>query len=125
MTFYQKRLGGELNFQTVGESPMSDRMPARMKKCILTATLQNHRLVLTGTDLITEHGLIKGNNIALLLQCKDLPEIKRLYKELSARGMQIQPPQKNFWGMFVGTLRDKFGVNWVLQMSETRQLSRL
>jgi PhnB protein len=30
MTFYKECLGGELAFQTVGESPLSDQMPKQM-----------------------------------------------------------------------------------------------
>ena len=43
MNFYQRCLGGELAFQTVGESPLSDHMPAQMKDCILHSTLTRGR----------------------------------------------------------------------------------
>jgi Bacteriocin-protection, YdeI or OmpD-Associated len=35
MIFYKECLGEELVFQTVGESPLSDKMPPQMKDCIL------------------------------------------------------------------------------------------
>jgi PhnB protein len=37
MNFYKDCLGGELNLQTIAESPLADKMPAQMKECILHA----------------------------------------------------------------------------------------
>ena len=31
MTFYRECLGGELYFQTIGESPLSEKMPEQMR----------------------------------------------------------------------------------------------
>jgi Uncharacterized protein conserved in bacteria len=56
MTFYQICLGGDLSFQTVGESPLSAKMPGRMKDCILQATLTNGALVLMGSDMVAGQG---------------------------------------------------------------------
>jgi PhnB protein len=41
MMFYKECLGGELVFQTIGESPLSEKMPKKMKDCILHSTLTN------------------------------------------------------------------------------------
>jgi PhnB protein len=40
MTFYKECLGGKLVFQTVGEAPLSEKMPKKIKGCILHATLK-------------------------------------------------------------------------------------
>ena len=69
LLFYQQCLGGELSFQTVGDSPAAARMPDRMKDCILHGTLVSRKLVLMGTDLLGEEGLQKGNNIARMIKC--------------------------------------------------------
>ena len=75
MLFYQKCLGGDLIFQTIGESPLAEKMPAKMKKCILHFTLTNDKLVLMGSDIAGEKGLLKGNAVSLLLnsQTGNLP----------------------------------------------------
>ena len=44
MNFYKECLGGELIFQTIGESPLSERMPDRMKDCILHSTLKTAKI---------------------------------------------------------------------------------
>jgi PhnB protein len=115
MMFYQKCLGGELRFQTVDDTPVTTAMPARMKKCILSAILQNGSLLLAGTDLAEGAGSVKSNSISLLLHCSSEKEIKELYKKLSAYGQKIQPLMPNFDNILTGVITDKFGINWVLQ----------
>jgi len=36
MNFYKKCLGGELTFQTIGDSPLSEKMNSKMQNAILT-----------------------------------------------------------------------------------------
>ena len=50
MNFYKTCLGGELSLQTIGESPMAEKMPAKMKDCILHSTLANDAMVIMATD---------------------------------------------------------------------------
>src|SRR5690242_11585639 len=79
MTFYQECLGGKLTFQTIGESPLSGKMPKRMKDCILHATLVKGGLILMGSDMVPQEGLRKGNAVSLFLNCSSETEIKTFY----------------------------------------------
>lgn len=120
MTFYKECLGGELIFQTVGESPLSEMMPSKMKNCILHATLTKNDLVLTGSDMIPESGLIKGNAVSLLLDCDSEEEIKIFYKKLSSKGKADHPIEETFWGALLGGLTDKFGNHWLLNFKKNK-----
>lgn len=121
MIFYQDCLGGELVFQTVGESPLSDTMPAKMKNCILHSMLTKNSLVLMGTDIVDENGYKKGNTVSLMLDCDSEEEIETSYKKLSAGGTQTQPVALSFWGALFGGLTDKFGNHWLLHYQKTKQ----
>ena len=79
MLFYKECLGGELYFQTVGESPMAEQMPKAMKDCILHSTLSNGNVLLMATDMVSKNGIIKGNNLSLMVNCESELEIKNLY----------------------------------------------
>lgn len=114
MTFYKDCLGGELLFQTIGESPLSANMPKRMKKCILHATLSSGALVLMASDMVGEQGLIRGNSVSLALHCSSEEEIRHCYAKLSVGGKANHPLEKSFWGALFGTLTDKFGTHWLL-----------
>lgn len=118
MTFYQTSLGGVLSFQTIGESPNSEKMPKKMKESILHSTLTKGNLVLMATDMMTENGLIKGNSVSLSLQCNSEEEIKSCYSKLSEGGIQSHPLENNFWGALFGDLTDKFGQHWILNYNE-------
>jgi PhnB protein len=114
MTFYQECLGGELTFQTIGESPLSGKMPKKMKDCILHSTLSNGSLLLMGSDMVSERGLIKGNSVALTLRCNSEEEVRECYRKLAAGGQATYSLEGTFWGSLFGGLTDKFGNHWLL-----------
>jgi PhnB protein len=124
MAFYQQCLGGELVFQTIAESPLSERMPKRMKDLILHSTLTNGSLVLMGTDMAPETGLIKGNAVSLLLNSGNKKEIANWYKKLSEGGQATHPLQPNYWGALFGGLTDKFGNHWLLHYTKINLKSK-
>ncbi len=123
MQFYQECLGGELRFQTIGESPLSDRMPQKMKVCILHATLTRDQMVLMGSDMINDSGLIKGNAISMVLNCSDEDEIRRCYKSLASGGTADHPLEESFWGALFGDLTDQYGNHWLLSFEKNNTSS--
>ncbi|MCF8253564.1 MAG: VOC family protein [Bacteroidia bacterium] len=121
MTFYQECLGGELHFQTLGESPLSAKMPKKMKSCILHSSLSKGNIKLMGTDMVGERGLLKGNNISLSLSCSSEEEIKEIFTKLSLGGNKNQALEHTFWNTIFGNLTDKFGIHWLLQFDKNKK----
>jgi PhnB protein len=114
MNFYHKCFGGTLTFQTIGESPRSDKLPENMKDYILHSTLKNDQLILMGCDMTPDSGLQVGNSVSLSLICSSERETKTLFKKLSQDGIQDRPLKKTFWGALFGDVTDKFGNHWIL-----------
>jgi PhnB protein len=114
MHFYKTCLGGELHLQTIGESPLAEKMPAQMKECILHSTLTKDGMVLMGSDMVGEKGRITGNTVSMALNCSSEEEIKRCYENLSNGGEATHPLENTFWGALFGDLVDKFGNHWLL-----------
>lgn len=114
MMFYQQALGGELTLQTIGESPLSDKLPPGMKDCILHATLHHGGIVLLGSDMVGEKGLIRGNAVSLCINCSSEEEIHRYYKNLSEGGIATHPLENTFWNALFGGLTDRYGNLWLL-----------
>lgn len=114
MTFYKTCLGGELVLQTIGKSPMADKLPSKMQNSILHSTLTKNGFVLMGSDMVGEGGLVKGNTVSLMLNCGSEKEIKTVYKKLSAGGKATHPLEITFWGALFGDLTDKYGNQWLL-----------
>ena len=120
MTFYKNCLGGELELQTIGESPLADKMPPQMKDSILHATLTKGALVLMASDMVGEKGLIKGNAVSLMLNCSSEDEIRTFYKKLSTGGQATHPLEDSFWGALFGDLTDKYGNQWLLHFDKNQ-----
>lgn len=114
MNFYKSCLGGDLAFQTVGESPLSDHMPEQMKDSILHATLTRGAMVLMGSDMVSQSGLVKGNAVSLSLQCTSEADIRSIYQQLSDGGHPDHPIELSFWGALFGDLTDRYGNHWLL-----------
>ena len=98
MTFYQEVLGGELYFQTVGESPIAGHLPPEIQATILHSTLTKGDLVIMASDMVSEQGLTQGNSMSLCLLCDSETEIRRFYEQLSAGGRPTHPLENSFWG---------------------------
>jgi PhnB protein len=118
MTFYKECLGGELTLQTIGESPMADKMPPPMREHILHASLVKDGLSLLASDMVGNEGLIKGNSVSLMLNCSSEQEIKSCYKNLAEGGNATHPLEDTFWGALFGGLTDKFGNHWLLHFDK-------
>lgn len=120
MTFYKNCLGGELIFQTLGESPNGQQMPHRMKNLIVHSKLSNKGLILMGSDLTPETGLVKGNTISFMLDCSSEIVIKKTFKKLSIGGTINHPLENTFQGNLIGNLTDKYGNNWILNFHKNK-----
>lgn len=114
MRFYQECLGGELQLQRIGESPLSQQMPEAMRNRILHSTLKAGSLVIMGTDMVSEQGMQAGNNVSLMLGCSTEEEIRTCYERLSKGGKATHPLHITFWGALFGDLVDKYGNQWLL-----------
>lgn len=121
MTYYKECLGGKLELQTIGESPMADQMPIKMKDCILHSTLTTDGFVIMGSDMTPETGLLKGNAVSLMLNCSSERDIRITFGKLSDGGTVKHPLENTFWGALFGDLTDKFGNNWILNFNKNNQ----
>lgn len=118
MTFYKDCLGGVLTLQTIGESPLSEKMPQKMKNCILHASLLNGPIVLMASDMVADEGLTRGNAVSLILQCSSEDELRTCYKALARGGKASHPPEHTFRGALFGDLMDKYGNHWLLHYEQ-------
>jgi PhnB protein len=121
MNFYKECLGGELALQTVEGSPIEAQCPGAMKHQILHASLMNDGLILMGSDMQGPEGFIKGNTIALSLNCSSEEEINTFFSKLSQDGKITHALTEQFWGATFGVLTDKFGIRWMLNYDKNQK----
>ena len=118
MEFYHHCLGGDLEIQTVGESPMAEEVLAEAHDRVLHSSLRDGELVLMASDRLDHGGenrqLVKGNAVHLSLNCTSKEEIQTCFASLSRGGEVTMPLQEQFWGALFGMLTDQFGMHWML-----------
>lgn len=113
--FYRGVFGGEfLSLMRMGDAaPMGgDPMPDDQKDLIMHVALPilgGHLLM--GTDATDR---VAGNTISIMLQPDHRDEADRLFAALAEGGTVEEPMKDQFWGDYYGSLRDPFGVPWMV-----------
>lgn len=76
--------------------------------------------VLMGTDAPESFGfsVTKGNNIHIQLEPDNREEADRLFEALAGGARITMPMQNMFWGAYFGSLTDKFGINWMINLPQ-------
>lgn len=75
--------------------------------------------VLMASDSLESLGqkLVQGNNVHLSVQPDSKEEADRVFRALSAGGTIEMPIADQVWGDYYGALKDKFGVQWMVNYS--------
>ena len=58
-----------------------------------------------------------GTNISISLSGNDEATLRGYWDKLSAGGMTMMPLEKAPWGDFFGMCTDKFGIQWLVNIS--------
>lgn len=113
MNFYKECFGGELTFQTGGESPMAGDIPPEFQSRIMEAVLKIGRFEMYGSDMFRDKAII-GDNFSMRLKVDSEEELDSLFKKLSEGGEIFMKPEKMPWGEVHGMVTDKYGIEWGL-----------
>lgn len=110
MEFYKGIFGGELEMSTVGESPDVPGMPDVDKDWIMHSSLTGGAIGLMASDSpkASDHAA----KVELSIVGSDEPAMSKMFAALAEGGTIKMPLKKQFWGDTFGSLSDKFGVDW-------------
>ena len=126
--FYRSVFGGDFNGpihrmggapSMPGQPPLSDA-DKQLVMHVELPILGGHLLM--GTDATESMGfqLVAGNNVHISLQTDTRAQTDQLFNALAAGGNVQMPLQDMFWGAYYGSLRDRFGVQWMLNCENER-----
>ena len=116
MDFYQSVFGGEITRSTFGEFHASDD-PAEQDKVMHSMLETPGGLTLMAADTPRGMDLDAGNNITVSLSGEDEAELRGYWNKLVAGGSATVPLEKAPWGDTFGMCVDKFGVNWMVNIT--------
>ncbi|MEU8261496.1 VOC family protein [Micromonospora sp. NPDC048999] len=116
MEFYQQVFGGTLTATTFGESGNPDPAVAAN---VMHAQLETDRgFTLMASDTPPEMDLTVGNNIAVSLSGDDADELRGYWDKLSDGAVIAVPLEKQMWGDEFGMCVDRFGIGWMVNISQ-------
>ncbi|MBU3661500.1 MAG: VOC family protein [Flavobacteriales bacterium] len=120
--FYKSVFGGEFTYiGRFGEMPPQEGMPPMSeadKNKIMHVGLPIGSTNLMGSDTIGEWAafFVQGNNFSVNINPESKEEADKLFNGLSIGGQVTMPMAATFWGAYFGTLTDKFGINWMINL---------
>jgi PhnB protein len=109
MEFYRGVFGGTLTVVRRGEVDPS--ATGAEKDFVINATLDTGEFHLRASDR-PDATMAPQVRVALSLIGTDEARLRKTYEELSDGGTQDDPLEQVFWGDVFGSLTDKFGINW-------------
>lgn len=116
MEFYKSVFGGDLRISTFKEFHASQE-PSEDDK-VMHAQLDTHNgLTLMAADTPNRMEYVPGKNISLSLSGDNEEELTTYFNKLKAGGTVTEPLKKAPWGDTFGMLTDKFGIDWMVNIT--------
>ena len=116
MEFYASIFGGKLDMNTFKEFNASTD-PAE-DDLIMHAQLEGeHGVVFMASDTPARMDYRPGTNFSMSLSGDDEPVLSGWFQKLSDGGTVTMPLNKAPWGDTFGMCVDRFGVNWLVNIS--------
>jgi PhnB protein len=119
MEFYHSVFGGKLQMATfkdyhASQSPSEDNL-------IMHSQLEDENgILLMASDTPGHVEYRPGTNMSISLSGNDEAELRGYFEKLSAGGTVTIPLEKAMWGDSFGMCTDKFGVQWLVNISGQR-----
>jgi PhnB protein len=123
MDFYKGVFGGDLNVQTYSEAP---QMPSEhggkedMADKVMHASLEGGAVKIMASDSPFPDKLGSGS-VSLSLGGTDATKLTELFNALAEGGKVNQPLQKQFWGDTFGMATDKYGFDWMVNITAPKE----
>ena len=115
MEFYKGIFGGELSVMTYDQVPGNTQED--MKDKLMHALLDGDIRIM-GSD--TEKASEQSAKISLSLGGEDEDKLGKIFDALSEGGEVRSALKKEFWGDTFGSLTDKFGVEWMVNIAAAK-----
>lgn len=105
---------------TFGEMPEdpSYPLPPEARNRIMHARIYVDGTPLMFSDTFPGMPFTPGNNFTLTLNSRDRDQLERWFHALADGGSIGQPLQETFWSKMYGQVRDKFGIEWQVNLEE-------
>ena len=118
MEFYRDVFGGTLNVNTFGEFGSPD--PAESDKVMHAQLETDSGFTLMASDTPAGMQRNPGDNISVSLSGDDADALRGYWEKLSDGGNVTMPLEKQMWGDEFGMCVDRFGVPWMVNITQSQ-----
>jgi len=116
MEFYRGVFGGKLTTSTFAEFHASTD-PSEDELVMHSMLEASDGIVLMAADVPNRMEYHPGNNFSLSLSGDDEQRLRGYFEKLAADGSISMPLNQAPWGDVFGMCSEKFGVNWLVNIS--------
>jgi PhnB protein len=116
MEFYKTVFGGKLTLSTFKEYHASQD-PSEDNKIMHAVLEAGNGVTFMAADTPSRMEYRPGANISMSLGGDNEAELKSYFQKLSAGGTVSMPLEKAVWGDSFGMCTDKFGINWMVNIT--------
>jgi len=116
MEFYRSVFGGELTVNTFAD--LHAAQTPEENDLVMHSSLQgDDGVVVMASDTPARMEFTPGNNISMSLAGDDEALLSGYFQKLSDGGNVTMPLEKAIWGDTFGMCTDRFGINWLVNIS--------
>ena len=122
--FYEKVLGGKLtDFYRFGGMPSdaSFELTPEQKNLVMHVGLHlPDGQIIMGSDMLPGMGpaRVEGNNYSISAHPDSRQDADRIFNALAEGGTITMPIADQFWGDYFGSVKDRFGINWMVNYND-------
>jgi PhnB protein len=116
MEFYKTIFGGKLTLSTFADYHAS-REPSEDNMIMHSVLDTGNGIAFMASDVPNGMEFRPGTNYSMSLTGDDEAELTGYFQKLAAGGMVTMPLAKAQWGDTFGMCIDKFGVNWLVNIT--------
>lgn len=123
MQFYADVLGGHIEcLLTYAETPAAEHAPPSLHDRIIHASLNLRGRRLMGADMAPEQ-YMPPQGVQIQLEYQEIEQASLTFTRLAEGGEVIMPFEPTFWSAGFGMATDRFGVQWMINVSADSCLS--
>jgi PhnB protein len=118
MEFYKNVFGGKLDLMKYDDVPGDFPGKDEMKGKVMNSSLTTDDFVIRASD--TQKASEAAKKVSICLTGPDEAALRKIFEGLSDSVEVAFPLKKEFWGDIFGQLTDKFGVDWMIDITPVK-----
>lgn len=123
VAFYEKAFGGKavaLKYKDVAQFDKSYKIAPGTENFVMHANMNLGDSMIMLCDVPADMPCSFTNGLQLMVSLTGEAEVQKVFNALKVGGEVTMNLQKTFWSECFGSIKDKFGIHWMLSYEKTK-----